>query len=60
MAKLTKNQKVAIEKIEPGKQYTVAEASTLIKFPLQNLMPLSISTSAWVLTPEKLTKWSVV
>jgi large subunit ribosomal protein L1 len=31
MAKLTKNQKVAIEKIEPGKQYSVAEASKLIK-----------------------------
>jgi len=31
MAKLTKNQKVAIEKIEPGKQYTIAEASKLIK-----------------------------
>lgn len=31
MAKLTKNQKVAIEKIEPGKQYTIVEASKLIK-----------------------------
>jgi large subunit ribosomal protein L1 len=31
MAKLTKNQKVAISKIEPGKQYTIAEASKLIK-----------------------------
>lgn len=31
MAKLTKNQKVAIEKIEPGKQYTIIEASKLIK-----------------------------
>jgi large subunit ribosomal protein L1 len=31
MAKFTKNQKVAIEKIEPGKQYTLAEASTLLK-----------------------------
>jgi len=31
MAKLTKNQKVAIEKIEPGKQYTLAEAATLVK-----------------------------
>jgi large subunit ribosomal protein L1 len=31
MAKLTKNQKVAIEKIEPGKQYTLAEAAKLVK-----------------------------
>jgi large subunit ribosomal protein L1 len=31
MAKLTKNQKVAIEKIEPGKQYTLAEAASLVK-----------------------------
>jgi large subunit ribosomal protein L1 len=31
MAKLTKNQKVAISKIEPGKQYSIAEASKLIK-----------------------------
>jgi large subunit ribosomal protein L1 len=31
MAKFTKNQKVAIEKIEPGKQYTLAEASSLLK-----------------------------
>jgi large subunit ribosomal protein L1 len=31
MAKLTKNQKVAIEKIEPGKQYTLAEAANLVK-----------------------------
>jgi large subunit ribosomal protein L1 len=31
MAKLTKNQKVAIEKIEPGKQYTLTEAAKLVK-----------------------------
>lgn len=31
MAKLTKNQKVAISKIEPGKQYSITEASKLIK-----------------------------
>jgi large subunit ribosomal protein L1 len=31
MAKLTKNQKVAIDKIEPGKQYTLAEAAKLVK-----------------------------
>jgi large subunit ribosomal protein L1 len=31
MARLTKNQKTALEKIEAGKQYTLAEASKLIK-----------------------------
>jgi len=31
MAKLTKNQKLAAEKIEAGKLYTVAEASALVK-----------------------------
>ncbi len=31
MARLTKNQKAALEKIEPGKQYTLAEASQLVK-----------------------------
>ena len=31
MAKLTKNQKIALAKIEPGKAYTLAEASALVK-----------------------------
>ncbi len=31
MGKLTKNQKLALEKIEVGKQYTLAEASSLVK-----------------------------
>ena len=31
MSKLTKNQKVAKEKIEPGKSYTLLEASALVK-----------------------------
>ena len=31
MAKLTKNQKLAAEKIEAGKEYTLAEASELVK-----------------------------
>ena len=31
MAKLTKNQKLAAEKIEAGKLYTVAEAAALVK-----------------------------
>lgn len=31
MAKLTKNQKLAAEKIEAGKLYTIAEASALVK-----------------------------
>jgi len=31
MAKLTKNQKVALEKIEPGKQYDILEATKLVK-----------------------------
>ncbi len=31
MAKLTKNQKIAAEKIEAGKAYTLAEASELVK-----------------------------
>ena len=31
MAKLTKNQKLAAEKIEAGKAYTLAEASELVK-----------------------------
>ncbi|MBN1596901.1 MAG: 50S ribosomal protein L1 [Bacteroidales bacterium] len=31
MARLTKNQKVAIEKLEPGKQYNVSEAAGLVK-----------------------------
>jgi len=31
MARLTKNQKTALEKIEPGKQYTLSEASKLLK-----------------------------
>lgn len=31
MAKLTKNQKLALSKIEPGKMYTLAEASALVK-----------------------------
>lgn len=31
MARLTKNQKSALEKIEPGKQYSLAEAAKLVK-----------------------------
>lgn len=31
MAKLTKNQKIALEKIEAGKAYSLAEASALVK-----------------------------
>jgi large subunit ribosomal protein L1 len=31
MTKLTKNQKSALEKIEPGKQYTLSEAAKIIK-----------------------------
>jgi large subunit ribosomal protein L1 len=31
MARLTKNQKTALEKIEPGKQYTLTEASKMVK-----------------------------
>lgn len=31
MAKLTKNQKIALEKIEPGKQYPLQEAAKLVK-----------------------------
>lgn len=31
MSKLTKNQKIALSKIEPGKAYTLAEASALVK-----------------------------
>jgi large subunit ribosomal protein L1 len=31
MARLTKNQKKAIEKIEPGKQYNLAEAAKIVK-----------------------------
>lgn len=31
MAKLTKNQKIAREKIEPGKKYSINEASKLVK-----------------------------
>lgn len=31
MGKLTKNQKLALSKIEPGKVYTLSEASTLVK-----------------------------
>jgi len=31
MARLTKNQKVALEKIEPGKQYSLTEAAKLVK-----------------------------
>ncbi len=31
MSKLTKNQKIALSKIEPGKVYTLAEAAALVK-----------------------------
>jgi large subunit ribosomal protein L1 len=31
MARLTKNQKIALEKIEPGKQYPLPEAAKLVK-----------------------------
>jgi large subunit ribosomal protein L1 len=31
MARLTKNQKIALEKIEPGKQYQIQEAAKLVK-----------------------------
>lgn len=31
MSKLTKNQKIALSKIEPGKAYTLAEAAALVK-----------------------------
>lgn len=31
MSKLTKNQKVALEKLEPGKAYTLAEAAEKVK-----------------------------
>jgi large subunit ribosomal protein L1 len=31
MSKLTKNQKLALAKIEPGKVYTLKEASELVK-----------------------------
>ena len=31
MGKLTKNQKLALSKIEPGKEYTLIEASEKVK-----------------------------
>ncbi len=31
MAKLTKNKKLVLDKIEPNKTYTLAEASSLVK-----------------------------
>ncbi len=31
MARLTKNQKIALEKIEPGKQYNIADAAKIVK-----------------------------
>jgi large subunit ribosomal protein L1 len=31
MAKLSKNRKLALEKVEPGKQYSLAEAAVLVK-----------------------------
>ena len=31
MSKLTKNQKVALSKVEPGKLYKVSEAASLVK-----------------------------
>ncbi|MDD4379812.1 MAG: 50S ribosomal protein L1, partial [Dysgonamonadaceae bacterium] len=31
MAKLTKNRKLALSKIEPGKTYSLKEAATLLK-----------------------------
>jgi len=31
MSKLTKNQKLALAKIEPGKAYTLLEAAELLK-----------------------------
>ena len=31
MAKLTKNQKLALSKLEPGKVYTLAEAAEKVK-----------------------------
>ena len=43
MGKLTKNQKLAAEKIEAGKAYTLNEAAKLVKKLLKpNLTPLWI------------------
>ena len=50
MSKLTKNQKAVAEKVEAGKAYTLAEAMSLVK---------EITTSAWVLTPVRPTRWFV-
>ena len=58
MGKLTKNQKLAAEKIEAGKAYSLKEASQLVKdILLLSSMLLWISTYVWVLTRVKLTKW---
>ena len=38
MSKLTKNKKLALEKIEDGRAYTIEEAAQLVKEILPSLM----------------------
>ena len=58
MSKLTKNQKLAAEKIEAGKAYSLKEAAQLVKeISLLSLTLLWISTYVWALTCVRLTRW---
>ena len=53
MSKLTKNQKIASEKIEAGKMYSLKEAAELLK----EITFTKFDASVWALPLVKLTKW---
>ena len=59
MGKLTKNQKLAAEKIEAGKAYSLKEAAQLVKeiTLIPSLTLLWISTYVWALTRVRPTRW---
>ncbi len=59
MAKLTKKRKEAKDKIEIGKEYSLQDASCLLKEITftQNLMLQLILMSGWVLIPGKPIRW---
>ena len=58
MGKLTKNQKLAAEKIEAGKAYSLKEAAQLVKeITYTSLTLLWISTYVWALTRVRPTRW---
>ena len=60
MSKLTKNQKLAAEKIEVGKSYSLAEAAQLVKDITFTKFDASVDIDGRLgVDPRKVTKWYV-